>query len=485
MKKIYAIGALFLLSACTKNFSEINTDPNTATTVNPQYLLTTALVKTAYPYQDDAFLDKPAEAARYITKVRNEGDDLFGWAGINWDGYYGALTYNKTFHDLAASKGMLQYTAISDIIKVFNFAYITDLYGDIPYSEALLSKDSSIVHPGYDRQEDIYPSLLATLTAANDTLASNAQTIDADYDILYGGVALNWRKFANALHLRLLLRMAKKSATAYTEMQNMLNDPAKYPLFESNNDDAALKYLGVNAIDSWPGGNLNSKATEIDKYKPAKEIVDTLLRLHDPRLPVWAAPVSVTAGYTVDANLYVGVPNAIASPYDYNGGETHISKMAPIFYANQNNLLKASMMSYAEQCFILAEVMQQGKVTVNDETAASLYIKGISASLDAYGISASAKATYLAQAAVQYNGTLVQLITQKWIANFLKGPEGWFDQRRTGYPVFVTGPLAAISEIPSRYKYPTTEQSYNLDEYNAAVTRQGTDALTTKMWYLK
>jgi hypothetical protein len=485
MKKIYAIGALFLLSACTKNFSDINTDPNTATSVNPQYLLSTALVQTAYPYQNEAFLDKPAEAARYITKVRNEADDLFGWSGKTWDGYYGALTYNKTFHDLAAANGMLQYTAISDIIKVFNFAYITDLYGDIPYSEALQSKDSSIVHPKYDQQEDIYPSLLATLTAANDTLAANTQTIDGTYDILYGGVAMKWRKFANALHLRLLLRIAKKSPTAYTEMQNMLNNTTKYPLFESNSDDAALKYLGVNASDSWPGGNLNYKATEIDKYKPSKEIVDTLLRLNDPRLPVWAAPVSSTTGYTVDPNLYVGVPNAIPSPYDYNGGETHISKMAAIFYANQSNLLKASMMSYTEQCFILAEVVQLGKVSVSGETAASLYTKGIAASLDAYGISDTDKATYLAQASVQYNGTLVQLITQKWIANFLKGPEGWFDQRRTGYPVFVTGPLAAISEIPSRYKYPVTEQSYNLDQYNAAVARQGVDALTTKMWYLK
>ncbi|WPV63948.1 SusD/RagB family nutrient-binding outer membrane lipoprotein [Chitinophaga sp. LS1] len=485
MKKIYAIGVLFMLSACTKNFEEINTDPNTATTVNPQYLLSTALVKTAYPYQSEAFLDQPAEAGRYITKVRNEGDDLFGWSGNSWDGYYGALTYNKTFHDLAAGNDMLQYTAVSDIIRVFNFAYITDLYGDIPYSEALLSKDSSIVHPKYDQQEDIYPSLLATLTAANDTLAATTLSIDADYDILYSGVALNWRKFANALHLRLLLRISNKSASAYTEMQNIVDNPSKYPLFDSNSDDAALRYLGVNASDAWPGGNLNSKTTEIDKYKPSKEIVDTLLRLNDPRLPIWVAPVSSTTGYTVDSNLYVGVPNAISSPYDYNGGETHISKMAAIFYANQDDLLNASMMTYAEQCFILAEVVQSGKVTVSGETASSLYNKGISASLDAYGVSATDKATYLAQASVQYNGTLVQLITQKWIANFLKGPEGWFDHRRTGYPVFVTGPLAAISEIPSRYKYPTTEQSYNLDQYNAAVARQGADVLTTKMWYLK
>lgn len=486
MKAIYQrlplLGMLFLAGACTKNFSEINTDPNTATAVNPQYLLSTALVKTAYPYQNDAFLDKPAEAARYITKVRNESDDLFSWSPKNWDGYWGALTINKTFHDLSAARGMKQYTAVSEIIAVFNFAYITDLYGDIPYREALLSKDSSIVHPKYDQQQDIYPSLLSRLTAANDALAVSTQVIDADYDILYGGSELKWRKFANALRLRLLLRIAKHYPTAYTEMQEIVNNPAKYPLFDSNDDNAELKYLGVNAADSWPGGNLNNKATEIDKFKPAKEMVDTLLRLNDPRLAVWVAPVADADGYTVDGNAYVGVPNAIASPYDYNGGENHISKMAGIFYANQSELLHASMMTYAEQCFILAEVVQGGKVLVSGETAESLYNKGVLASLSYYGISGD---SYLVQEGVKYNGTLSQLITQKWIANFLKGPEGWFDQRRTGYPVFVTGPLAAVSEIPSRFKYPTTEQSYNLEEYKAAVAVQGADEITTKMWYLK
>lgn len=489
MKAIYqrlpVLGMLFLAAACTKNFSEINTDPNTATAVNPQYLLSTALVKTAYPYQNDAFLDKPAEAARYITKVRNESDDLFSWSPKNWDGYWGALTINKTFYDLSAQRGMKQYMAVSEIISVFNFAYITDLYGDIPYSEALLSKDSSIVHPKYDQQRDIYPLLLSRLAAANDVLAGSTQEIDEDYDILYGGSELKWRRFANALRLRLLLRAAKQYASAYSEMQEMVNDPGKYPLFESNDDNAELRYLGVNAADSWPGGNLNSKATEIDKFKPSKEIVDSLLRLNDPRLAVWVAPVAEADGYTVDGNRYVGVPNAIASAYDYNGGEGHISKMAPIFYANQSSFLNASMMTYAEQCFILAEVLQSGKVTMGGETAESLYNKGIMASLSFYNVTAADQRDYLSQDAVKYNGTLSQLITQKWIANFLKGPEGWFDHRRTGYPFFVTGPLAAVSEIPSRFKYPTTEQSYNLERYRAAVAVQGADEITTRMWYLK
>ena len=485
MKAIYLLALVLLLSACTKDFSDINNDPNTATNVSPQYLLSTALIKTAYPYQDDAFMDKPAEAGRYITKVRNGSDDLFSWLAAGWDGYYGALTVNKQFYDLSAQTGMKQYMAISNIIRVFNFSYITDLYGDIPYSNALLSKDSSIVHPKYDLQENIYPDLLKTLTAANDSLANTSMEINGEYDVLYAGSNLKWRKFANAMHLRLLLRISAKDATAFADMQTILNNPGQYPLFESNEDNAAVKYLGVTAADSWPGGNLNNTTVEVNKYKPSKEIVDTLLSLNDPRLPVWIAPVADATGYTVDGNTYVGVPNAISSPYDYNGGEAHISTLSDIFYKNADDLLKASLMTYAEQCFILAEVVQKGKVTVPGETAATLYNKGISASLDLNEISNTAKASYLAQPAVIYNGTLSQLITQKWIANFLKGPEGWFDNRRTGYPAFTTGPFAAIRTIPSRYIYPSTEQSYNLMQYRSAVAIQGVDKITTLIWYLK
>src|SRR6186713_3034961 len=139
--KANLLALLLLLPACTKNFTDINNDPNTADKVSPQYLLSTTLIKTAYPYQQEAFMGKPAEAARYITKVRNEEDDLFDWSGVSWDGYYAALSVNEELYNLSAQSGMKQYMAISRIIRVFNFSYITDLYGDCPYSEALLSRD--------------------------------------------------------------------------------------------------------------------------------------------------------------------------------------------------------------------------------------------------------------------------------------------------------------------------------------------------------
>jgi len=92
---------------------------------------------------------------------------------------------------------------------------------------------------------------------------------------------------------------------------------------------------------------------------------------------------------------------------------------------------------------------------------------------------------YYEQALVKYNGTLEQLITQKWLGLFLTGAEGWFDHRRTGYPVFTLGPAAAQKTIPLRYIYPDEERATNDASYKAAIALQGIDDSNTKMWYLK
>lgn len=490
MLRIHTIAGIIVLmvltGACTKSFQKLNTDPNTTLQMTPQFFLSTVIVNTAYNYQSDAFMGKQAEAGRYFTKILNEGDDKFGWSASGWDSYYQQLSRGKIMNDLAVKYSQPQYVALAKIMRAFNFSCITDLFGDCPYSQALLSGDSGVVHPKYDRQSDIYPDLLKTLSDANAMLAQTGSgAIDGNYDVLFGGKPLQWRKFANALRLRLLLRVSQKYPGAFAEMQKMVNDPATWPLFTGYSDNAELGYLGVNGSDSWQGGKNNNKPAEVDKYRPSKQLIDSMLTMNDPRLPIWWQPVAKLTGSTVDPNKYVGVPNAIPSPYGYNGGDPYISKLASMFYQNTNPMVKASMMTYQEQCFILAEAAQKGQITVPGETDASLYYKGIGASMDYYGVASQAKQNYVQQASVVYNGTLNQLITQKWIAGFLKGGEGWFDHRRTGLPVFVLGPLSVLKDVPARYIYPMAEQQYNTDQYNAAVGVQGPDLTTTLMWYLK
>lgn len=489
MQRIYKTLPILLLAfglfACTKGLEEMNVNPNESETVNPQYLLSTILISTAYDYQKDAYWDKPASAGRYITLVRNEGNDKFDWGPQNWDAFYSKLSSNKNMMELATASGETQYVALGKVLKAFNYAYASDLFGDMPYSEALMSKEENIVHPKYDEQKNFYPELLKELREANDMLAGPLSAIDKKADAMYGGVALKWRKFANSLRLRLLLRISKAYPQAFTEMQEMVGNKTKYPIFESNADNAEVKYRGDVGANSWPGGPLANNFTEFDKRKPSKEIVDALRQRNDPRLEAWIAPVDDPTGGLVDPNLYVGVPNAVPAPYDYNGGTPHISRLSDLFKSNADPMLNASLITYAEVCFILAESLQAGKITVAGETAESMYLKGIGANMKYYGVDAKATAShYYDQPVVKYNGTLKQLIEQKWIAMFLKGAEGWFDYRRTGFPQFAPGPLAP-SGIPKRYIYPDTERAYNETEYQKALTVFGADKQTTLMWYLK
>src|SRR5689334_11642712 len=157
LKWILTGAALFMMNACTKDFEEINANPNAPETINPEFILSDVILNTAYGYQQNAYYDKPASAGRYITLVRNEGNDKFSWEPENWNGIYSRLSNNKNLYDLAKAKNFTHYMALSMILSSFNFAFLTDLWGDIPYSEALLSKDKGIVHPKYDLQQDIYP----------------------------------------------------------------------------------------------------------------------------------------------------------------------------------------------------------------------------------------------------------------------------------------------------------------------------------------
>ncbi|RFS21930.1 SusD/RagB family nutrient-binding outer membrane lipoprotein [Chitinophaga silvatica] len=486
--KLFLFGAV--LASCTKGMEQMNVNPNESTNTQPEYLLSTVMSGTAYGYQQDAYFDKPASAGRYITMVLNEGNDKFNWGGVDWGSTFSRLSTNHEMMKVATKQGQLQYVTIGKIFDAFNFAYLTDLYGDIPYTEALQLKETRNSHPKYDQQKDIYPALLKELKDANDELANTKIEMVKSYDPMYNGNYTQWRKFANSLRLRMLLRISKNYPNAFTEMQEIINDPQKYPIFISNNDNAELPYYGAIKDNSWPGGPLNGAYSEFDKRKPSKEVVDFLLQRNDPRLQVWIAPRDSAQpafnGRTVDNKLYVGVPNAVTEPYLYNGGNGFMSRLNPTYSLDKSPLVKASMMTYSEVCFILAEVVQAGKVTVPNKTAEDLYLEGIKSSMRFYGVEQAAiNADYFKQASVIYNGTLEQLIGQKWISNFLKGSEGWFDHRRTGYPAFVLGPVSAFKVIPKRYMYPLSELSNNADQYNKAVSVFGKDDQFTLMWYLK
>jgi hypothetical protein len=237
------------------------------------------------------------------------------------------------------------------------------------------------------------------------------------------------------------------------------------------------------------------------RIKMANTLVESLQAKSDPRLGVWANKVQVPL--VVDANLpagtdqivggvrylspdkvgttqidtdpeYVGLPtsfSALPSAYNLNPtpGQTsnnpHVSFLNDIYKAAKGPLLKARLVSAAEVHFILAEAALKGW---NAGDAKAHYEAGVQASLGTWGVG-GAYAAYIAGPDVAYNGTLEQIIEQKWIASWTAATEAWFDYRRTGLPDLQAGPAAKRTVLPVRFYYMQDELRMNADNAEEAM----------------
>jgi hypothetical protein len=384
-------------------------------------------------------------------------------------------------------------------LKAYIASMLTDLFGDVPYAEAWkgAGEDGGILSPEYDTQESIYRDIIAKLDEAN-TLLDPAGTAIAG-DILYQNDIGLWKKFANSLRLRLLLRMSGRDAAfATTEMSKMVADPAAYPIFESNDDNAGLPYLG-----SAPNNNpVNENRKSRDDHRVSKNLTDMLIARDDARLMVYANPAEGTG-------VYEGIPNGLTSAdaAAYNGnGLANTSKIGDYF---TQATAPGMLISYAELQFILAEAAKKGYIPGGDATAQAYYEAGITASFeqfrgalegaiadddandaaDASGITVPASVdeaitNYIANNPYTPATALQVIAEQRYLAMFDQGLQSWFEWRRTGFPVLtpaVAGENGGL--IPVRVPYPQIEATRNGSNLNAAIARQGTDNLNTRVWW--
>jgi hypothetical protein len=295
----------------------------------------------------------------------------------------------------------------------------------------------------------------------------------------------------------MLLRASAKLTDAYSEMQTIVNNPSDYPIFTSNEDNAEIPYTITHPTPHGPsiGGNINDEYQMFHRSRPSKELIDFFYETDDPRLQVLFEKVETPpTSQTPDKNDYVGVPLCTLSPYEYNGGGDHISRLRiDWFYEDFDTPLRATLITYAEVCFIQAEALQKGKITVTGETAETLYHQGVTAGITYWGINNAQASAYLTHPQVVYDSTLKQLLRQKWAALFIKGAETWFDYRRTNDAIgFNEGILSAEKGtgiavqnfLPYRYIYPDGERAQNREQYEKAIAIFGLDGINTKMWLM-
>jgi hypothetical protein len=351
----------------------------------------------------------------------------------------------------------------------------------VPYSDAL--KGDANTRPKYDAQKDVYYGMLARLTAASAMFLPGGLNCAApapnctfgDEDAVYGGNVVAWRKFSNSLRLRMAMRISNVDPTkAKAEFLAALVAPGG--VFTSNADNAGLHYSGAVPSDN-PIYAVFHEGQRYDQVI-AKAMVDSLLRLNDPRLPIYADPA----------------PNGCAGGGVYCGWQNGITRApAPDFFAlspigaafKENAAAPSSMMTYAEVLFLRAEAA--AKLWTGD-VAASLYAQAIAASMHQYGISDSAISDYLAQPQVAYTG-LRSIYLQKWIALYANGPEQFASWRRETVggqhaPGLTAAAASSARQIPMRVFYPASEQSTNGDNWAAAVAANGGGTLYDKpVWW--
>jgi hypothetical protein len=484
--KKYGLGftlTLAMVSACTSEFEEVNKNPNGPVEIPSQLHIPSMIEATADQlYSTFNGGDMGETWVQHWGKVQYNEEERYQprVTTINdwWDLLYvRPLTDSKKMKAAAIKEGNDKTRGVAMVWEAYTFSLLTDTFGDIPFTDALDAEGGNTL-PTYDKQSDIYPALVDSLETAVTYLAGDGD-IGSSQDIMYGGDASKWTKFANSLRVRLLMRMSGKVAVG-PELQALVSGGE---LFSSNDDNAQLNYLGQNP-NANPVWNTVVFTTRLE-WRINQTLVTTMENLNDPRLPVYAQPN--TSGDIRGAAP--GVEDPTTAGYDYANtsmfGEYFLQPSTP-----------AVFMDYAELNFLLAEAAKKGFISGGDATAEGYYVAGITTSFDTYNgfenedgstviISPSA---YLATSAVAYNAAnaLVQINTQKWIALYGQGIEAWTEWRRTRLPALspAVNPIG-ITEIPSRYYYPSKEQSLNATNYDAAVAGMGGDDLTTKVWWMQ
>ena len=484
MKKIVLIIACIALtvSGCTSEFKDMNVNPNAPVDVTPGLLLPN-IIRTPINNMMDNAWSYGNIVIQHTAKRQFVNEDRYLWGDVSgpWNSGYSTLRDVRNMINAAEAAGQSNYVGIGLIMRSYIFSQLTDLYGDIPYTQAVKASEG-IVLPSYDTQESIYTAMLADLKKANTLLGSTNETIDGD--ILYSGNITKWKKFANSLSLRLLMRISAKK-NVQSQFSEIINNPSQFPIFENNSDNAAITYLAAFP-NQFP--QATNRVGSFKEFTLSKTLADSLNAYQDPRIFVFGRPTEESASTATP--LYAGLPNGLSDvdALNYGNNGRAISYVGTLWFeecitARGIKIAKGVMMTYPELQFILAEASQKGLIS---GTALTYYENGVKASFDYFDT--KMPDTYLTQSAVSLSSgnPLVKIATQKWISLFYHSMEAWADWRRSGLPELKPGQSNLNGDrIPSRFLYPLSEQALNATNLSAAISRQGADDINTKIWWDK
>lgn len=464
--------ALVLLFSACSNFEEINVNPNNPVQV-PAEMLLPPIIQGAV----GSMTESGSRAGQYVQHLAwlggtSESDGRYNLTGASfreeWNGPVRLLKDINQLKAVAQVNNQPEYESLAHILKVYTLLLMTDAYGDIPYDEAGMGNVAGKEFATFQSQEEVYALMLNDLETANQLLAQIPASVKINRDILYKGDLLKWRKFANSLKIKILMRQSAKKNVS-SQVAEIFNNPANHPVFASVSDGATLTYNNNSDFYRWfiqnppaDGSGVNFESNE----RISDVMVNLLSSANDPRLTVYAAPTK---------NSYLGNRANPTRPLEYRGQRAGLSLLEQENFYKESGLNRddlsvigrqirqenrAFLMTYSELLLLKSEAIIRNMGVQGD--AAATYHAAVNASLDKWGasIAQGQKEAYWNTPGNAFNSSkgMEQIAHQLFIDSYLNGFEGWASWRRLGLPKLQTGP-SVLSPIPVRYVYSDNEQN--------------------------
>jgi len=510
---MFVILLAVIFTNCTGDFDEMNTDPNNVTEVEPGLLLPkmqyAVINANAYEYQRgenlfaNLYCQWISNSISYFNSDRYEFNN--GWAtDAYWKPYYTFVLKNllDIKHMSEKYPEYQEMYQIARIVAAVGAARTTDLFGDVPYSEASRGLDK----PKFDAQKDIYEDILNELKEATEALRTGFNVEQKKYgsqDLFYNGAVDKWIKLGNSLRLRYALRIsfiepdkAKQEGESALSAATMDNTGDNAYLITAITDDGHPMFV----ISNWNEFRMSS--TFEDAYKTLSTVVDPRMLFY------WGYTVgSVTNGAPEVKGIRNGLPTDQLPSPDVSsscwgllwGPSWNSSRVTPSTFTIEAPLY---VMCYSELCLLKAEAAIRG--WSNAGSAQTNYENGIRASFDEARLdvdpslySTANDNTYITTGSVLWNDgaefetKLEKIATQKWIALFPNGTEGWAEVRRTGYPKLQ--PVArsdapainvANGEFIKKLRYVDIELEANKENARSESLNGGKgDGLNVRVWW--
>lgn len=485
-------------TSCDKGFQELNTSVDFVSNPTLEFLL---------PYVQLTMVDKnyytqTYYAAAYASQINTNKDfpSITAYKPTEMSEHW-VWSYKNPLKNIVDfiercqdDPSKVNYLSIGRILRVYLFHSLTDCYGDIPYSEAIKGYSQGITTPKYDSQQDIYTDMFNELTEAIAAFNTSKST-PLSADIVYNGDIVKWKKFANSLMLRLALRIVKVdpvNAKKYIELA------VAGGLMTSNSDNFVVNYTTqISGTGTTSNGTAHTwiSSSYITTYRLAQPFVDSLKLRNDPRTPVYCMRQKLPL-----TSYQEGSHDPAAQR-----GRDQFAQTTPRDSASVANIKTFGRyaapfihLSYPQVQFQLAESVVRGIISGDAKTYYENGVRAAMSELSIFGadgwnpggvITLAQQNAYLAANPYDPANALRQINTQYWIETYPNYYEGWANMRRSGYPdtysqldLNLSSNLGA--ELPRRLYYPRDEYAAN-PNINDAVSRQGPDLTSTRVWWDK